>query len=86
MIELLGLTGGLALAVCALPQTLHSYKHQTAEGLAWGFLSLWLLGELCSLGYALLALDMNAHLILNYSMNILCISTLTLIKLKEALK
>lgn len=72
--ELLGWTGGLLLAVCAVPQAYLSLKQGHSEGVALGMLILWLSGEILTLLYVLPKMDWP--LIVNYAANILCIGVI----------
>lgn len=83
-VELVGFIGGVFLAVCALPQVVHAAKGGSLEGMTWGFIVLWMVGELASLLYAVLALEANIWLVGNYAFNILAMCYL--IKKKIAYK
>ena len=65
----IGWIGSLLLALCGLPQAIESYKTKSSEGLTWGFLSMWFIGELCTFVYIIPKMDLP--LLVNYSANII---------------
>lgn len=67
--ELIGWIGSIAFAICGAPQAWESYKTGQSKGITWGFLSLWLIGELFTIVYVL----PKGHwpLIFNYIGNIM---------------
>jgi uncharacterized protein with PQ loop repeat len=67
--EFLGWLGSILLAFCGLPQAIESFKTKNSDGLTWGFLLMWALGELFTFAYVLPKLDLP--LIFNYSANII---------------
>lgn len=69
MLEFIGWIGGAAFAICGLPQAIKSYKEKHSDGLAWGFLLLWLTGEICTTIYVI----PKGHLplIFNYAFNLI---------------
>jgi len=67
--ETIGWIGSILLAFCGLPQAIESYKTKSSEGLTWGFLFMWLSGEILTFLYVLPKLDLP--LIFNYSANII---------------
>lgn len=72
MIDFLGWVGSLAFAVCAIPQAIQSLKDGHTNGLNWGYLGLWTLGEVCMLIYILPKGDIP--LLINYLGNGVCLS------------
>ncbi len=69
MLEFIGWLGSVLLAFCGLPQALDSIKNGNSNGITWGFLSMWLVGEICTLIYIIP--KNSLPLIINYSFNIL---------------
>jgi uncharacterized protein with PQ loop repeat len=69
MIELIGWLGAFCFAICGLPQAIKCYQTKRADDMSWLFLILWGLGEVCMIGYTVLALDSNALLLANYLAN-----------------
>ena len=67
--ETIGWIGSILLAFCGLPQAIESYKTKCSDGLTWGFLFMWLSGEILTFLYVLPKLDLP--LIFNYSANII---------------
>lgn len=51
--EMIGWIGSIAFAVSAIPQMIKSYEDKNSDGLAWGLLILWIIGELFSLLYVI---------------------------------
>lgn len=51
MIELVGWIGGIALAVCAIPQVVTTWKAKSMDGISWLFLILWFIGEAFTVSY-----------------------------------
>jgi len=78
--EFLGWIGSILLAFCGLPQAIESYKTKCSEGLTWGFLFMWLSGEILTFLYVLPKLDLP--LIFNYSANIIFLIIIVYYKIK----
>ena len=53
MQEFVGLIGSLCFAFSSWPQAYYSLKNQTAYGVKWSFLLLWLSGSVFSTIYAI---------------------------------
>lgn len=68
-IEIIGWIGAICFALSALPQTIKSIKEGHSNGLSWGLLFLWVIGESCSLIYVLDRNDLP--LFTNYAINII---------------
>jgi uncharacterized protein with PQ loop repeat len=58
MLENIGWLGSVLLAFCGLPQAIESYKTKSSEGLTWGFISMWFIGEICTFVYILPTLNL----------------------------
>lgn len=54
MHELLGWTGSLLFATCAIPQVIKTWQSKKADDLSWLFLLFWLAGEALSLAYIII--------------------------------
>ena len=78
-IDIIGWVGSFLLAFCALPQALHSLKTKSSEGLTWGLLWMWGLGEICLFIYVLPKLDLP--LLFNYGINILLLGIILYYKI-----
>jgi uncharacterized protein with PQ loop repeat len=50
-LEYIGWIGSIAFAICGLPQAYNSYKTGNSRGSSFGFLFLWLIGEVFTLVY-----------------------------------
>ena len=69
MMDIFGMIGGGMLAVCGFPQMVKTIKVGKADDLAWSFLGMWGIGEVCMLAYILPKGDWI--LIGNYFVNLL---------------
>jgi len=79
-LELIGWLGSIAFSICGLPQAYKSYKEGHSEGISWGFLGLWLFGEIATLVYIIP--KQHLPLIFNYLGNLLFISVILFYKVK----
>ena len=77
--ENIGWLGSILLAFCGLPQALESIKTKSSEGLTWGFIGMWFLGEILTFIYILPKLDLP--LLFNYTANIIFLSIIIFFKL-----
>jgi uncharacterized protein with PQ loop repeat len=78
--EIIGWIGGILLAFCGLPQAIESYKTKNSDGLTWGFLIMWGVGELFTIVYIIP--KWHWPLIFNYTANIIFISIIVYYKIK----
>jgi uncharacterized protein with PQ loop repeat len=79
MIEFSGWLGSALLAFCGLPQAIESYQNKNSDGLTWGFLLMWSIGEICTIIYILPKLDLP--LLFNYSANVVFLSIIIYYKI-----
>jgi uncharacterized protein with PQ loop repeat len=77
--ENIGWLGSILLAFCGLPQAIESIKTKSSEGLTWGFIGMWFLGEILTFIYILPKLDLP--LLFNYTANIIFLSIIIFYKL-----
>ena len=77
--ELIGWLGSILLAFCGLPQAIESYKTKSSEGLTWGFIGMWFIGEILTIIYILP--QMVLPLIFNYTANIIFLSIIIYYKI-----
>lgn len=77
--EIIGWLGSILLAFCGLPQAIESYKTKSSEGLTWGFIGMWFIGEIMTIIYILP--QMVLPLIFNYTANIIFLSIIIYYKL-----
>jgi uncharacterized protein with PQ loop repeat len=77
--ELIGWLGSILLAFCGLPQAIESYKTKSSEGLTWGFIGMWFIGEILTIIYILP--QMVLPLIFNYTANIIFLSVIIYYKI-----
>jgi uncharacterized protein with PQ loop repeat len=77
--EYFGWIGSFFLAFCGLPQAIESFKTKSSEGITWGLLIMWTLGEIFTLIYIFSKKDLP--LLLNYLMNIVFLSTIVYYKI-----
>lgn len=68
----IGLLGSVLLAACAIPAALDALLTKRCHINKW-MLYLWMTGEILCLGYALYISGPMLPLIINYSLNILCL-------------
>lgn len=59
MIETIGWFGSVCLALCALPQSIKSIKEGHSKGISFGFIWLWLFGEISMLAYVYLKIGLD---------------------------
>jgi uncharacterized protein with PQ loop repeat len=81
MIENIGWIGSILLAFCGLPQAIESYKTKSSEGLTWGFISMWFIGEIFTIIYVFPKMDYI--LLFNYTANVLFLSVIIYYKIKS---
>lgn len=72
-LEAVGWIGSAMFSVCGLPQAVKCWRQGDADSLSWGFLGLWLGGELFTLAYVLGKSGLPP-LLLNYGLNIVFLS------------
>ena len=77
--ELIGWFGSILLAFCGLPQAIESYKTKSSEGLTWGFIGMWFIGEIFTIIYILP--QMVLPLLFNYTANIIFLSIIIYYKI-----
>ena len=79
--ELLGWVGSIMLSICGLPQAYESYKNKNSDGINWGFILLWLIGEVLVVFYVLYKKEYP--LVFNCALNIVLASIIMYYKLKK---
>jgi uncharacterized protein with PQ loop repeat len=67
-----GWLGSIALAVCAIPQAVQSYRTKSSAGINPWFIGLWGLGEACLIIYNW----GDTPLMVNYTVNLVCIAVI----------
>lgn len=77
--ELIGWVGSLCFAICGAPQAWLAYKQGHSRGISWGFLLLWISGEVMTLTYVIPKIDYP--LIFNYVSNLIFLSVILYFKL-----
>lgn len=70
--DLIAWVGSLLLAMCAIPQALHSWRTRSSASLSWCFLIMWSGGEFLLLVYTLVGEQWA--LVANYTCNLLCLA------------
>jgi uncharacterized protein with PQ loop repeat len=78
--EYIGWIGSILLAFCGLPQAVESYKTKNSDGLTWGFLGMWGMGEIFTIIYIIP--KWHWPLIFNYTANIIFIAIILYYKIK----
>ena len=76
---MIGWLGSILLAFCGLPQAIESYKTKSSEGLTWGFIGMWFIGEIMTFIYILP--QMVLPLMFNYTANIIFLAIIIYYKL-----
>lgn len=77
----IGLLGSLFLTFCAVPELWRTIKDRECH-LGWGFLTMWLLGEILCFFYGF---ELNEiPLIINYTFNLIVVSVMFTFKLKHS--
>lgn len=79
--EAMGWIGSMMLAFCALPQAIESWKTKSSNGVTWGLLIMWAIGEVFTFIYVWEKSDIP--LLINYSANIAFLSIITYYKFKS---
>jgi len=78
-ISFFGWLASVCFSLCSVPQAWESFKNGHSNGISWGFLLLWLIGEICAIIYVLPRRDMP--LLINYIVNAFFISVIIFYKL-----
>jgi uncharacterized protein with PQ loop repeat len=78
--ETIGWIGSILLAFCGLPQAIESYRTKNSNGLTWGFLIMWGVGEIFTVIYIIP--KWHWPLIFNYTANLIFISVILYYKIK----
>jgi uncharacterized protein with PQ loop repeat len=81
MMDIIGWIGSALLAVCAAPQAWESWRTKSSQGMTWGFLILWFLGEVFVVGYVWHKLDWP--LMFNYTCNLFFAGVIIFYKIKK---
>jgi len=79
-IKLIGLAGSIFLCMCGVPQAWRSFKDKNSDGLALGFVILWLLGEVFMLTYVIIVHGKDISLLINYIFSAFTISIISYFK------
>ena len=82
LINGLGLVGAILLALCGLPQAIHSMMKGNSDGVSSLFIAMWLSGEVLVLAYVAIT---NPDLILmsNYVFNIVLVAIIAYYKVRR---
>jgi len=84
ILENLAWIGSLLLAFCSVPQAIKSIYDGHSDGLSWGFILMWFLGEIFTVGYVIA--ENATPLILNYTANILFLLVIIKYKIWKRIK
>lgn len=79
MTNIFGWIGSICFAICGAPQAYMSYKTGNSNGISWGLLILWMIGECSMIIYIVPKGDMP--LLFNYTGNLLFVGTIIKYKL-----
>ena len=80
--EIIGWIGSMMFAFCALPQCIMVCKQKHADGLSWGFLSMWAIGEVLCFIYVAMQPMMQIPLLANYVINFMMLEAIIWYKIK----
>ena len=78
--DICGLVGAAAFAISGVPQMVKSIKDGHANGVAYGMIYLWLIGEGGMIGYALIKYPNDYVLLANYFINFVVIAVIAYYK------
>ncbi|TAL34024.1 MAG: hypothetical protein EPN93_12590 [Spirochaetes bacterium] len=70
MLEFIGISGSLLLSLCGLPQAVQSLRNRHSHGISYGFIWMWVTGEIALLIYVA-GTTADLILIVNYLFNLL---------------
>jgi len=79
-IEICGFIGTIFLCLCGVPQARKSFKDKNSDGLTYGFVILWLLGEIFALIYVLIVHKHDIPLLINYIFSAFTVSFISYYK------
>jgi uncharacterized protein with PQ loop repeat len=80
--DTLGWLSAICFGISPLPQVIKCFKEKHALGISWGFITLWLAGEIFAISYILPRKDVP--LLTNYMLNTVYISIILYYKIKGA--
>jgi uncharacterized protein with PQ loop repeat len=75
---MIGMIGNLCLTFCAVPELIRTIKDRRCH-IGWGFLSMWLIGEILCFFYGWELMELP--LIINYSFNLIVASVMIIFKI-----
>ena len=78
--EICGWLATVCFSLCGVPQAIKSIKEKHSNGVSWGLLILWLLGEIFATIYILPKRDLP--LLVNYAFNTLFIVIILYYKIR----
>ena len=73
--------GAILLSICGLPQLIKVVQDGHAEGVAWGFVLSWCIGEICLLIGTYKKVDLS--ITLNYILNFIITSVIIVYKIGD---
>jgi uncharacterized protein with PQ loop repeat len=79
--EIIGWIGSLMLSICGLPQAINSYRNKNSDGISWGFILLWLIGEIFLIIY--LGYRKEYPLLFNCGLNVVLASIILFYKIRK---
>ena len=83
MIFVIGWIGALCFAFCAVPQVVKTYRSKSIGDFSWGFLILWIAGEILCGYYVVCTTGLSqAPLLANYLANGLMLGYLVYAKVR----
>lgn len=89
-LQTIGWIGAFFFSICALPQVWLVFKTKNTDGMSWGFLITWFLGEVFTIVYVTLYgivnMDIPWPLLANYAFNLIQLIYLIGYKIFNAIK
>jgi uncharacterized protein with PQ loop repeat len=79
--QVIGWIGAFAFALCGLPQAIRSIEDGHSNGLEWGFLLLWVLGEFCAVYFVWDDKKKLSPFFFNYVVNIIFVGIIIFYKI-----
>lgn len=84
LLEVVGWIGSLLLAFCGLPQAVQSWRTRSSDGVSWGLIYMWGLGEVMTFAYVLPKMELP--LLFNYGANLVFLLVIAYYKIRSAPK
>lgn len=80
IVEIIGLIGATCFAISGVPQLIKSFREGHADGMSYGTIWLWLIGEGAMFTYALIKYTFDFILLGNYFFNFTIVAIIAFYK------